>query len=441
MPRWCCSAATLETDVNRLIMLLLAFAVIAATLLHAAPVRAEIDLGPKVSLDADDALLPAVLKILAEKGNLNIVTGPGVASGHITIHLKDVPVEQAVNLVVRAAGLAYERIGNSILVAEAKSLQDETGLSSYTIELKYADANEMKAALSGISEKIQVDTGGNRLIIVTSPRVIGEIQRVVAEMDKPARQVMLEARVVEVSTDGLKKLGIDWDLLNRQGMTFVEGSYDSVNVGNILNGAGGATVKVFPNTPGTYDIWKLGNFTRLPMVFQSFVDLLIHDGNAKVLAQPKLVTLNGKEASMLAGQRIPYLVSQTVFAGGAAAPTQTVQIEEVGIKLAITPLINTDGYITVHIRPEVSTVTGFRGVAGDLPVVATRQAETTVRLKDGSSVLIGGILDQERTTDVTKVPFLGSVPILGALFRHENTTTSNRDLVIEVTPHLLPEQP
>jgi len=427
--------------VNRFVILLLAFAVLAATLLQPAPARAEIDLGPKVSLDADDALLPAVLKILAEKGNLNIVTGPGVASGHITIHLKDVPVEQAVNLVVRAAGLAYERIGNSILVAEAKSLQDETGLTSYTIELKYADANEVKAALSGISEKIQVDTGGNRLIVVTSPRIIGEIQHVVAEMDKPARQVMLEARVVEVSTDGLKKLGIDWDLLNRQGMTFVEGTYDSVNVGNVLNGAGGATVKVFPNTPGTYDIWKLGNFTRLPMVFQSFVDLLIHDGNAKVLAQPKLVTLNGKEASMLAGQRIPYLVSQTVFAGGAAAPTQTVQIEEVGIKLAITPLINTDGYITVHIRPEVSTVTGFRGVAGDLPVVATRQAETTVRLKDGSSVLIGGILDQEKTTDITKVPFLGSVPFLGAFFRHENTTTTNRDLVIEVTPHLLPEQP
>jgi type IV pilus assembly protein PilQ len=286
-----------------------------------------------------------------------------------------------------------------------------------------------------------VDTGGNRLIIVTSPRVIGEIQRVVAEMDKPARQVMLEARVVEVSTDGLKKLGIDWDLLNRQGMTFVEGSYDSVNVGNILNGASGATVKVFPNTPGTYDIWKLGNFTRLPMVFQSFVDLLIHDGNAKVLAQPKLVTLNGKEASMLAGQRIPYLVSQTVFAGGAAAPTQTVQIEEVGIKLAITPLINADGYITVHIRPEVSTVTGFRGIAGDLPVVATRQAETTVRLRDGSSVLIGGLLDQEKTTEMTKVPFLGNLPFLGAFFRHENTTTTNRDLVIEVTPHLLPDQP
>src|SRR6185503_12236006 len=149
MPRWCCNAATPENDVKRSLTRWLLPAALLAALLHTAgTARADIDLGPRVSLDADDASLPAVLKILAEKGNLNIVTGPGVAAGHITIHLKDVPVEQAVNLVVRAAGLAYERIGNSILVAEAKSLTDETGLSSYTIELKYADASEVQAALS-----------------------------------------------------------------------------------------------------------------------------------------------------------------------------------------------------------------------------------------------------------------------------------------------------
>jgi type II secretory pathway component GspD/PulD (secretin) len=142
---------------------------------------------------------------------------------------------------------------------------------------------------------------------------------------------------------------------------------------------------------------------------------------------------------MLSGQRIPYLVSQTVFAGGAAAPTQSVQREEVGIKLSITPLINADGYITVRIRPEVSSVTAFRGQQNDLPVVSTRQAETTVRLKDGASVVIAGLLNEEKTTGYTKVPLLGDIPWLGALFRHENTTTSKRDLVIEVTPHLLPE--
>src|SRR6185436_16239538 len=99
-----------------------------------------------ISLDAEDAYIPSVLKILAEKGGLNIITGPGVTNERISIHMKDVPVDQAVNLVVRAAGLAYERIGNSVLVADEKSLKDETGLSSYMIDLKYADAHDVQNA-------------------------------------------------------------------------------------------------------------------------------------------------------------------------------------------------------------------------------------------------------------------------------------------------------
>jgi type IV pilus secretin PilQ/predicted competence protein len=427
--------------VKRTWSLFLALAACAAPLLAPAPsATAAPDLGKLISLDADDAYLPAVLKLLAEKGDLNIVTGPGVTAGKITIHLKDVPVEQAVNLVVRAAGLAYERIGNSILVADTESLKGETGLSSYSIPLKYADASEVQVALSGLSDKIQVDKGGNRLIVLTSPRVLAGIHEIVEQLDRPARQVMLEARVVEVSTDGLKRLGVDWDLLNRQGFTFVEENASGTFTGNLEEpGPLTEAPNSIGNTPGAADVWKLRNFDRLPKVFRAFLDMLIRDGNARVLAQPKLVTLNGKEASMLAGQRIPYLVSQTVFAGGAAAPTQTVQREEVGIKLSITPLINADGYITVRIRPEVSSVTSFRGTANDLPVVSTRQAETTVRLKDGSSVIIGGLLSEEKTTNRTKVPLLGDIPLLGALFRHENIVTSKRDLVIEVTPRLLPD--
>ena len=402
------------------------------------PVRAA-SLDRPITLDADDASLPAVLKILAEKGDLNIVTGPGVSAGKITIHLKDVPVEQAVNLVVRAAGLAYERIGNSILVADAKALHDETGLSSYTLTLQYADASEVAAALKGLSDNIQVDRGGNRLIVVTSPRVIADMQTIVRQLDQPARQVMLEARVIEVSTDGLKKLGIDWDLLNRQGFTFVEGTTDAT-FGGTLDEPGGLTdAPIVNGTPGTNDVWKLRNFNRVPKAFRVFLDALVQDGNARVLASPKLVTLNGKEASMLSGTRIPYQTGQTVFATGAAAPTTTVQHEEVGIKLSITPLINADGYITVRIRPEVSSITGFRGTAADLPVVATRQAETTVRLKDGNTVLIGGLLSEEETTNVTRVPLLGDLPLLGRLLQHSKTTKAKRDLVIEVTPRLLPD--
>lgn len=427
---------------RRLFHRLALFGVLALLLVTGAPPQgaAQSAAGPRVSLDAEDAALPTVLKILAEKGGLNIVTGPGVTSGRITIHMKDVPVDQAVNLVVRAAGLAYERIGNSILVAEVSSLKEETGLSSYVVDLKYADANEVKTALSSLKADITVDKGGNRLIVVTSPRVIAEIQSIVTKLDVPAKQVMLEARVVEVSTDDVKRLGIDWDLLTRQGFVFVEGNYDSLKGGE---GEGGTIdgIKVFPNTPGTHDIFQLKNFSRIGRVFRLTVDALIQDGNARVLANPKLATLNGHEANMLIGSRIPYVISGTVFAGGGAAPTERVEKEEVGVKLRITPLINADGYITTTITPEVSTVVGFKGANDDLPIVSTRQATTTVRLKDGNSVIIGGLLSEEKTTNVSRLPLLGQIPGLGYLFSHQNIVTRKTDLVIEITPRILPDQP
>lgn len=392
-----------------------------------------------ITLDAEDASLPSVLKTLAEKGDLNIITGPNVAGGRISIHMKDVPVDQAVNLVVRAAGLAYERIGNSILVAEARALKEETGLSSYVVELNFADAFEVKEALKGLSADIQVDRGGNRLIVMTSPRVISEIHKIVAQLDQPARQLMLEARVVEVSTDDTKKLGIDWDKLNQQSVMIVEGrsaNSKQSSPPDVLP----PDLPYFPSTDGKYNLYEGRNFSRQAKTFQVALDLLIQEGNARVLANPKIATLNGREATMLVGSRIPFQVTGTVFAGGGAAPVTTVQKEEVGIKLRITPLINADGYITTEITPEVSSVTGFKGANNDLPVVATRQATTTVRLRDGNTVIIGGLLSEEKTTNITRLPILGSIPLLGYLFQHRSIVTSKKDLVIEVTPRIMPEQ-
>jgi type II secretory pathway component GspD/PulD (secretin) len=382
-----------------------------------------------ITLDAEDAYLPSVLKILGEKGELNIVTGPGVTAERLSIHMKDVPIDQAVNLVVRAAGLAYERIGNSVLVADPRSLKEETGLSSYVVELKYADALEVQAALKKLAAEIEVDRGGNRLIVVTSPRVIAEIQSIVSRLDVPARQVMLEARIVEVSTDDAKKLGIDWDLLNRQSVVIVEGTPAPTKPDAFPDQL------PFIRTPVRGD-----HISRQGKALQAAIDFLIKEGNARVLANPKIATLNGKEASMLIGSRIPFQVSGTTFVSGAAAQTTSIQKEEVGIKLRITPLINADGYITTEINPEVSSVSGFRGQNSDLPVVDTRQASTTVRLKDGNSVIIGGLLSESTTHDITKLPILGQIPGLGLLFQHHSITRLKKDLVIEVTPRIMPEQ-
>jgi type IV pilus secretin PilQ/predicted competence protein len=387
-----------------------------------------------ISLDAEDASLPSVLKILAEKGDLNIVTGPGVAGGRLSIHMKDVPIDQAVNLVVRAAGLAYERIGNSVLVADARSLKEETGISAYIVQLRYADAQEIREAIKSLTADVQVDKGGNRLIVMTSPRVIAQVQEIVSTLDQPARQVMLEARVVEVSINNLQQLGIDWNLLNHQNFVIIEGDSGNAPLGQLPGNF------PFLPRPAGKEIYNFRPFARQTMGFNVALDFLINNGNARVLANPKIATLNGHEANILVGERIPYTISSTVFAGGAAAPTQTIEKEEVGIKLRITPIINVDGYITTEITPEVSTVLGFTGANRDLPIVSTRQAKTTVRLKDGNTVIIGGLLSEEKTHDVSKFPILGDIPVLGYLFQHQSTITRKTDLVIEVTPHIVPEQ-
>jgi type IV pilus assembly protein PilQ len=407
----------------------------AALALCAAPHARAAEPQKLITLDAQDADIPRILAILAEKAGLNLVTGPGVTSGRISVRLHDVPVDQAVNLVVRAAGLAYERIGNSILVADAKSLKEETGLSTYLVDLKFANAEEVRDAIKSLAPDVQIDRGGNRLIIVTSPRVIAEVQTVVNAMDVPLQQVMLEARIVEVSTNDFKRLGVDWDLLNRQGTVIVEGVADP-SPPDVPPGE----LPFIPSSPGTTDSWKLRAMSRQAKAFQIAIDALIQEGSARVLANPKIATLNGHEANILVGSRIPFVVTGTAFAGGAAAPVQSIEREEVGIKLRITPLINADGFITTTISPEVSSIIAFRGPNNDLPEVSTRQATTTVRLKDGNAVIIGGLLSEDKTTTVTKVPILGDIPGLGLLFQHHSIISSKKDLVIEVTPKILPEQ-
>ena len=142
---------------GRMLRHLCTWLAVAACLAAAPGAVSQAASGKLITLDAEDAYLPSVLKILGEKGDLNVISGPGVTGARLSIHMRDVPVEQAVDLVVRAAGLSYERIGNSILVADARSLKEEAGRSSYVVELKYADATDVQAALKDLAATVQVE--------------------------------------------------------------------------------------------------------------------------------------------------------------------------------------------------------------------------------------------------------------------------------------------
>ena len=216
-----------------------------------------------VTIHAEDANLSSVLSIIAEDSDYNIVTGPSVSSGKkLTIHLDDVPILDALDLIIRASGLSYEVKGNSILVAESSKLNEEIGLSPHIIELKYANASEVQDLLKNITENITIDRSSNKLLIKASPKKIAEIQKVVENVDVPALQIMLEARLIEVSSSDEEKLGIDWSKLAQLTTIIAE------NASPLDVAGGGSSGSLLPGM--TYIVDDLGNVNYKKIIENPF---------------------------------------------------------------------------------------------------------------------------------------------------------------------------
>lgn len=394
-----------------------------------------------VTVHAEDAHLPSILAILAKESGYNIVTDPNVnRQEKISIHLDDVPIEQAINLVVRAVGLSYEVVGNSFLIADSKKLKEEVGVSSFVIPLKYALAEEVKTMLQDISDQIQVDISGNKLLVNASPKKIAEIQNVVRQIDIPAIQIMLETRLIEVAADAEEQLGIDWSRLSKITTILAENALDEATGGSIVpdDQTLGQKPTTMPFDPLKTDLDD-GSllipryFSRQMTAFDITLDMLMKANQAEVLADSRLTTLNGREASIKLVDIVPYILSS----GGVGGQVQ-VQREEVGIKLEIHPTVNTDGFITVKVEPEVSTIFEFIGPDNNIPRVKSRQSSTTIRVKDGESIIIGGLLSNDRKQTLYKVPILHKIPWIGEkLFTSKNLVERKTDLIIQITPRIV----
>jgi len=396
-----------------------------------------------VTLDADDAFLPSILTILAEKSGFNIVTGPGVnTKERISVHLKDTTIEEAINLVVRAAGLSYEIVGNSFLVAEASALESEIGVSAHVIELQYSNALEVKDLLKDLTENVQVDTAGNRVLVIASPKVYAEVKGIVRSIDKPAAQVLLEARLIEIATDDLDELGIDWEKLSNLTTILAESPLVKINpTTGETDGSSRAPGNTdfggdLPNIgelPEKYSFEKIEgfdnmfNFSRQLYAFDVTLDFLVKRNKAKVLAHAQLTTINNREASILIGETLRFAVSSRENA--------IIVTDSVGIKLHITPTINSDGYITVKVNPEVSSIIEL--VQGLYPHKKVRSASTTVLVKDGQQIFIGGLLSIDDAQTNYKMPLLSNLPIIGGLFTHSYMSTKKTDLLIQITPRIV----
>jgi len=396
-----------------------------------------------ITVHAEDAFLPSILSILAKESGYNIVTDPNVnQQDKVSIHLDDVPIEQAINLVVRAVGLSYEVVGNSFLIADPKKLKEEVGVTSYVVTLKYAAAEDVKNLLQDISDQIQVDIPGNKLLVNASPKKIAEIVKVVESIDVPAIQIMLETRLIEVAADIEEQLGLDWSKISNYKTILAEN-------GVPLEDGGGSvvpddqTLGELPATMGFNRLSKLTDkdktgilpkyFSRQLTAFDLTLDMLLRNNKAEVLADSRLTTINGREASIKLVDIVPYILSS----GGVGGQVQ-VQKEEVGIKLQVLPTVNTDGYITVKVEPEVSTIFEFIGPDANIPRVKSRASSSTIRVRDGESIVIGGLLSNDKKKTTYKVPILHKLPYIGEkIFTSRGVIERKTDLVIQITPKII----
>jgi|TARA_B110000444_G_scaffold140101_1_gene131532 type IV pilus assembly protein PilQ len=396
-----------------------------------------------ITMHAEDAFLPSILAILAKESGYNIVTDPNVnKQDKISVHLDDVPIDQAINLVVRAVGLSYEVVGNSFLVADPKKLKEEVGVTSHVITLKYAAAEDVKGLLQDISDQVQVDIPGNKLLVHASPKKISEIIQVVEQVDVPAIQIMLETRLIEVAADIEDNVGLDWSKLS---------SYTTILAENgvPITDGGGSIIpddQTIGSLPATMPFNRLSElskkdktgilpkyFSRQLTAFDLTLDMLLRNNKAEVLADSRLTTINGREASIKLVDIVPYILSS----GGVGGQVQ-VQKEEVGIKLNIAPTVNTDGYITVKVEPEVSTIFEFIGPDANIPRVKSRTSSTTIRVRDGESIVIGGLLSNDKKQTTYKLPFFHKIPWLGEkLFTSRSIIERKTDLIIQITPKIV----
>jgi len=304
-------------------------------------------------------------------------------------------------------------------VADFIKRLDEGEKITKVVSLNFAKAADVSS--SGILNKlltekgeIKTDARTNSLIITDAEANIKEIEEFVKKIDLPTPQVMIEATILETNSDYTRTLGIDWQIQKK----LEEGpSYDA----HMALGAGATTGGIF----------KLGTLNA--DAFTTIIEALETKTDTKILSNPRIATLDNQEAKITVGKRLPIL--QTTVSQGVV--TTTTAYIDTGVTLTVTPQITPDNDVTLQIHPVVSDSLGIG--AGGAPIIATSEATTTVLVKSGQTVVIGGLLKETKPATVTKVPILGDIPIIGWLFKKRTTGTGEekRDLMIFITPRVV----
>jgi len=460
-----------------------------------------------VTLDFKEADILNVLKIIAYKSGVNIVCTPEVM-GNVTIRLVDVPWEQALDVILKTCGFAYERKGNIITVAPIDKL---TTLRKQEVELvqvqptvtevfslKYIDAQDARKALEPqlsprgkitvlemtgqagwefgseeLSKRKRVTEGrtsrSKTLIISDMPPVLEKISEILKIIDVQPQQIIIEAKLIEVNHDKIKDLGFNWGT-GTEGPTSLLTSRNLVDVYGtpILNPLTGVTtaalvykeVVTLPTIPlnsvGSKILGAQLNpalgvseliFQKLTGTeFEAVLKALEDKSYANTLSAPHIMTLNNQEASILIGTKFPLIKGTVSTETGTITGQSLDRYQDIGIQLNVAPQISGKDYINLIVHPAVSTysqtvkaISSLGVTMAEYPIIVVREAETQILIKDGGTVVIGGLMKDVKSDSRKGIPILMNIPYLGFFFRRDYTTTTKVDLLVFLTAHIVKE--
>lgn len=405
-------------------------------------------------LEAVDVDIRNLLTNIALANNLNIVISDEV-QGNVSVKLSNINAQDMIKIIVANNNYTYQFKDNVIYISKG-----DKDINLYTVQINYLELDKIAQTINlmltgnltdkiddkdkktAINNKVMIDESENTISFYGTLKQYEQIKNFLQEQDKPQKQVSLEAKVTAIQKDAAKDLGVSWEWSKLPQSPEHEITYDTVKH-TVINedGSKEEITDYLPvdevtrkwnddeNIPGVIRFGKGVDGYPYEFYYAAKIDALISDGKANILARPNITTIQGKEAVINIGSEVPVPTVSTTN----STTTTSIKYREAGIILKCTPRVNEDGIITVKVHTEVSSPMYVE----DMKVYRfqKRSADTIVRLKDGQTMVIGGLIGSDEAKQMSKIPFLGDIPILGNLFKHIQKSKSDTEVMIFLTAH------
>lgn len=393
-----------------------------------------------VTMDLRDVELRDVFRMIGAYANMNIVADPSVPNTLVTMTLTGVPLNEAMGYLMRMYGMSYAILGKTIIVGTPESIGKTTGKeSTQQYRIAYADMKSVAGLVQGLAgvTKTVVDERLRTLYVTGRPEQFLEVERVLQQVDHPGKQVMLQARILEVTDSGKDELE-----------TIIDAVYNQWWLNYSSAGAGAGYI--YADQPGSYDPLKgddrptpLRPITKdglqriaggeLTRMLDFGIRAIVTKNKGKVLADPSIITMDGKKAVIKLVENYPY-ISERDEAGNP-----TWNEKEVGPILEFTPIVGRDGIVTIELRIETGEIIGtYRGQAGEqFPQTTNREVNTNIRVRDGEPFVVGGLYKDQEKIEQHRVPLLSDIPLLGELFKFKANSRDKTEVAMIVIPYIL----